>query len=310
MASAYSFLATMTEAAPSESWEALPAVVEPSFLKAGGSLARPSIVVPSRYESSLETVTFCSSPVCLSMSVVSTSMTSRSKRPVFQAFSQLFMESMPMRSWRSRVMPYFSATFSLVMPIGSSESELIAEYSESVKTPGVQMWSCLPILRWVESDSTPRAMPTSVWPLRMAPATSMTAWRPEEHARCVTLIGTTSGMPASNWATRAWVRSTVVEPTVMSPMSAASRPDSLRPALMTAVMSLSACVSLSPPRPILVSGVRRAETTTTSSALAPPATALTENDSWTTWLVIWLMRCIVEVGGVGVVLGPGHKVEG
>ena len=51
--------------------------------------------------------------------------------------------------------------------------------------------------------SQPTPIPMSVCPLRMAPATSMTACRPEEHARWVTFTGTESGMPASNWATRA-----------------------------------------------------------------------------------------------------------
>src|SRR5690606_19130913 len=53
---AFSALHTMTAAAPSFREEALPAVTEPSFLKAGRSLPRLSPVTPSRGHSSLSTI--------------------------------------------------------------------------------------------------------------------------------------------------------------------------------------------------------------------------------------------------------------
>lgn len=48
-------LAKRTPAAPSETYEAFPAVVEPSFLNAGFNFAKVSKVVPLRIPSSYET---------------------------------------------------------------------------------------------------------------------------------------------------------------------------------------------------------------------------------------------------------------
>ncbi len=47
-ASAFSRVISSTAAAPSETWEELPAVILPSSLKAGFSAERPSIVVSRR----------------------------------------------------------------------------------------------------------------------------------------------------------------------------------------------------------------------------------------------------------------------
>ena len=100
---------TSTAAAPSLSGQALPAVTVPPGLNAGSSWASFSSVVPGRGPSSFST------------SVPSGSVTgviSRSKKPFFCASTARSCESLANSSMRSRVTPYFSATFSAVSPIG------------------------------------------------------------------------------------------------------------------------------------------------------------------------------------------------
>mmetsp|Transcript_25129 Transcript_25129/g.63060 ORF Transcript_25129/g.63060 Transcript_25129/m.63060 type:complete len:206 (-) Transcript_25129:235-852(-) len=80
--------AKRTSEAPSETWLAFPAVVEPPGLKLAFSFARPSNVVPARGPSSALTRTFLSVP-SFSLTVVSTGMISESKRPCFCAASAL-----------------------------------------------------------------------------------------------------------------------------------------------------------------------------------------------------------------------------
>ena len=54
--------------------------------------------------------------------------------------------------------------------------------------------------------STPPAMNTSPWPLQIACAAALIAWRPEPHRRLTVWPGTSTGSPASSKAMRATLR--------------------------------------------------------------------------------------------------------
>ena len=91
--------------------DALPAVTEPSLAKAGRSLAKPSTVVPWRGNSSVSTTT---SPLRV---FTVTGMISSLKRPLFCAASALFCDDAAKASCSARVIWYFCATFSAVLPM-------------------------------------------------------------------------------------------------------------------------------------------------------------------------------------------------
>ncbi len=98
--SAFERLVTMMAAAPSEIWEALPAVMEPSGSKAGFRRASVSAVVSGRTPSSSSTR--MGSPLRWG---IGTGVISSAKRPSFWAIaarSWLFAAS---SSWASRVSP-------------------------------------------------------------------------------------------------------------------------------------------------------------------------------------------------------------
>lgn len=75
--------ANKTAAAPSETWDALPAWVDPSLAKAGLSFASDSLVTPSRTPSSASTITSLSSSVLGSFHFVRTGTISDLKLPAF-----------------------------------------------------------------------------------------------------------------------------------------------------------------------------------------------------------------------------------
>ena len=77
-----------TAEAPSETCDALPAVVEPPFWNAGLSFASPAMVVPLRGPSSLSTTITCSSPLASSIVVVMGTI-SDLKYPIFCACKAL-----------------------------------------------------------------------------------------------------------------------------------------------------------------------------------------------------------------------------
>ncbi len=108
---ASSALINTKAAAPSLMPEALPAVTEPSLAKAGRSLANDSAVVPWRGNSSVSTTT---SPLRV---FTVTATISSLKRPDFCAASALFCEEAAKASWSARVIWYFCATFSAVLPM-------------------------------------------------------------------------------------------------------------------------------------------------------------------------------------------------
>ena len=108
---AFSSLITTTAAAPSLIPEELPAVTIPSFLNAGRSFARPSAVIPALGPSSVSntTVSF--------FFLISTGTISSLNLPSALAFSHFCWLFAANASSSSRVIPYFSQTFSAVIPI-------------------------------------------------------------------------------------------------------------------------------------------------------------------------------------------------
>eukprot|EP01085_Mycamoeba_gemmipara_P005345 Mycagemm_TRINITY_DN9029_c0_g1::TRINITY_DN9029_c0_g1_i1::g.5345::m.5345 type:complete len:158 gc:universal TRINITY_DN9029_c0_g1_i1:49-522(+) len=106
--------ASRTRAAPSDTWEALPAVVEPSALKAGFNLASASGVVPARTPSSVSTDTFFSSPVLGSLTFTVMGTISSLNLPALMALSAKSCERAAKASCTWRVMPKRAATSSLV----------------------------------------------------------------------------------------------------------------------------------------------------------------------------------------------------
>lgn len=100
-----------TAAAPSFSPEALPAVTVPSFLKAGLRLARDSMVAPKRGCSSFSIIISPLRVFCV-MGIISSL-----NFPEFMAASAFNWEFRANSSCSSRLILYFSAIFSAVMPI-------------------------------------------------------------------------------------------------------------------------------------------------------------------------------------------------
>mmetsp|Transcript_76580 Transcript_76580/g.234470 ORF Transcript_76580/g.234470 Transcript_76580/m.234470 type:complete len:211 (+) Transcript_76580:432-1064(+) len=171
--------AMRTRLAPSEIWLALPACVEPSALKLAFNLPRPSNVVPSRGPSSAATVTVVAFP-SLSFKVVVTGTISESNSPCFCAASAFAWESTANWSCFWRGIWYFAATFSDVMPIGMRQAAArsllpISLLSFFGSTPEAMLY--------MDIDSTPPPMPTSMTPERMAAAMLATACRPLLHCR-------------------------------------------------------------------------------------------------------------------------------
>lgn len=103
-----------TAAAPSETWEALPAVVEPSSSKAGLSLPSFSAVVPGLTPSSLSATTLDSFS-SLSKTVAVMGTISSLNQPFFWASTALRWDSAENSSCFWRVIPNSAATFSEVI---------------------------------------------------------------------------------------------------------------------------------------------------------------------------------------------------
>ncbi len=91
--------------------DALPAVTEPSLANAGRSLASASWVTPKRGNSSVSTTVSPLRPLIVTGTISSL------KRPAVIAASALFCEAAANASCCSRVIWYFSATFSAVWPM-------------------------------------------------------------------------------------------------------------------------------------------------------------------------------------------------
>mmetsp|Transcript_662 Transcript_662/g.796 ORF Transcript_662/g.796 Transcript_662/m.796 type:complete len:206 (+) Transcript_662:412-1029(+) len=149
-----------TAAAPSLTCDEFPAVVLPPFLNAGLSFANPSTVVPARGPSSFETTTSFSLPSLSSM-VTFTGTISLSNLPSFWACSARLCDSAAMASCSSRVIPYRSATVSLVIPIGVRDAEANVFEKISFKFIGGREFGS-PGLPPLVMLSTPAPMPASM----------------------------------------------------------------------------------------------------------------------------------------------------
>jgi len=114
--SATDLLAKSTAAAPSVVYEELPAVVIPSFLKAGFNLDNPSKVVSFLIPSSLSTVISFTSPLSF-LILVLTGTISSLKRPVSYALAAFSWEWTENLSKTSLFIPNLSQTFSEVWPM-------------------------------------------------------------------------------------------------------------------------------------------------------------------------------------------------
>ncbi len=105
--------AMRTAAAPSVIWDELPAVMTPSGLNAGLSVASFSTVLSGRIPSSALTSCAPSGPVTVTGTI------SRSKRPSSRARAARRCDSTAKRSFSSREIPHFSEIISAEMPWGT-----------------------------------------------------------------------------------------------------------------------------------------------------------------------------------------------
>mmetsp|Transcript_104080 Transcript_104080/g.299592 ORF Transcript_104080/g.299592 Transcript_104080/m.299592 type:complete len:337 (-) Transcript_104080:41-1051(-) len=258
--------AIRTMAAPSETWLAFPAVVLPPARKAVFSLAKLSLVTPSRGPSSFETVTSFTVPVFLSLTFVVTGTISESNHPFFWARMAFACESAAMASWTSRVMPYFAATFSEVRPMGNKQ--LAASSFSKIFEDNLSK-SMRSIMPNIDMDSTPPARPTSMTPVRMNWAMFATACKPLLHWRLIVVSGTSKGQPAMNWPMRELMAPAPgweALPIWMSPTSLGSSFVRTRISLNSGTSSSSGAVSLKLPFLALPMGVRMAQQITASSS--------------------------------------------
>ena len=106
-------LITTTAAAPSEICEEVPAVIVPSLVNAGRSLASDSVVVSGRMPSSLAKRTGSPLRCGISMGVISAS-----KTPFFWAAAARWWDRAPISSCSARFRPRRVLCFSVDSPIG------------------------------------------------------------------------------------------------------------------------------------------------------------------------------------------------
>lgn len=119
--------------------------------------------------------------------------------------------------------------------------------------------------------STPAPIPTSIMPALIALAISTQACSPELHCRLTDLTAVVAGKPATNAAARNSVAPPPggkTEPTAMSSTRAGSICERTRRALNAPTSRSAAGVSLKPPLPPLVKGVRNAAVMTICASKA------------------------------------------
>ena len=257
---------SITAAAPSLMPEALPAVTEPALSKAGRRPPSTSRLVLRLMNSSLAKTTgspfFCG---------IETGTISSSKRPASWAAAAFCCEASASASCISRVMPYFLATFSAVMPMWywlyTSHRPSLIMVSTSFQSP----------MRWPSREfgstcglalmfSWPPAMMISESPSRMAWAPSITAFRPEPQTLLMVIAGTPCGRPdlMTDWRAGFWPEPAVSTwPRMTSPICSPDRPVRCSSERMTVAPSSGAAVLASVP-PNLPTAVRAAATITMS----------------------------------------------
>lgn len=145
--------------------------------------------------------------------------------------------------------------------------------------------------------STPAPIPTSIIPLLIALAMSTQACSPLLHCLFRLFTAVLSGKPAARAAARNSVAPPPggsTEPTAMSSTRDGSMLERDRRFLKVPRRRSAAAVSLKPPRPPFVRGVRRAQVTTTSSGCLaridsrPRGMSASEDLRWE---VTWERRC-------------------
>jgi len=180
----------------------LPPVTVPPWRKAGAFAASSAAVMPPLIPSSCLT----------SPREVVTGAVSASNRPASRAAAARWWLRNAHSSWRSRVMPYLTATFSAVSPsviggyisfirgLTSRQPSLVSARSmargngsaERPSTNGARV-----------IDSEPPARQTSASPAAIVRAASQTASIPDPHSRFTVAPGISTGSPASSTAIRA-----------------------------------------------------------------------------------------------------------
>ena len=124
---------------------------------------------------------------------------------------------------------------------------------------------------FVVIDSTPAPIPASIAPDEIAPYIFAKAWSPLLHCRFTADTGTLIGMPATSAAMRAPAAPAPAcrtLPTHISPNASACRCERSITDASTVRNRISGVAFLKPPRFARHSGVRTAESITTSSGLA------------------------------------------
>mmetsp|Transcript_21361 Transcript_21361/g.50574 ORF Transcript_21361/g.50574 Transcript_21361/m.50574 type:complete len:392 (+) Transcript_21361:180-1355(+) len=245
---------TNTAAAPSVVWDELPAVVLPSSEKTGLSLDRIGRVVRGRMPSSSLT-----SP---------TGTISLQNLPAARAAAAFWWDSAANSSRCSRFNPYCDTMLSLVTPMGMRQSMTRvvgwARFMAFQSTSGALMDD----MGVVDMDSTPPPMPMAILPEATLSATQATAWSPELHCRLIQASGVVSAsMPATTWAMRMAAYpdgGSRQLPRTRSSMSSPLTPVRFRVASRTVLSSVEGGVLARAPLRDRHSGVRRAETMTTS----------------------------------------------
>mmetsp|Transcript_2230 Transcript_2230/g.8617 ORF Transcript_2230/g.8617 Transcript_2230/m.8617 type:complete len:313 (+) Transcript_2230:611-1549(+) len=246
---------TMRAAAPSPMPEALAAVTVPFFLNTGGSLAMASTVAFTRGVSSR---TMSMAPFFLSLT--DTGAISASNTPASKAAFQRIWDWSAYASASSREMPYFSARFSAVRPMGICAYESVRaahRVSCSVRSmprrwPKRTAWPYTDRGAW-DMDSEPPASTTSAWPSMICSAAVMTDWKPLPHRRFRVSAVEPWRMPARRPAWRArYGASTEVcatLPQMEASIAAGSTPQAAMAALLACV-ARSVAVSLAnePPK--------------------------------------------------------------
>ena len=255
----------MTAAAPSDICEELPAVTVPPGRKTGFRRPSASMLVSGRGPSSRVKVNLrmvCFPPGAGSTISTSIGTSSGSKRPEETASAARMLERRANSSWSSRVIPYFSATFSAVSPM------LVNARGISTASTGSGA-NLNPVIGTIDMDSSPPAMAISICPDIMANAAWAMDCTPEEQNRLMVSAGTVSGSPAPSETRRATFMpcspSGKAHPMMTSSTSAGSTAGARASnSFTTATASASERTVARLPRFALPTGVRAAATITAS----------------------------------------------
>ena len=194
------------------------------------------------------------------------------KRPASCAAAALVCDASASASCCSRVMPYFLATFSAVMPMWywlytSHRPSTIIEstiFQSPIRWPSRELgstWGAALMFSW------PPAITISLSPAATACAASMTALRPEPHTALMVRPGVWLSSPAFStvWRAGFWPEPAVSTwPMMTSPIWSADRPVRASRSLMTTAPRSGAAIFARLP-PNLPTAVRLAATMTISS---------------------------------------------